>query len=133
MQEPDRKPPQPGFVESRYFALVTLLMLLIIVLLGWLWLRERRAAADARRRLADVQHLLGAKLAGALGTGLPAARALPREDLPTEKVTWNGRAREVFRISAAAGQRIGLEPNDVVLVAPSPATAPSATRAGPAD
>ncbi len=129
---------QARVVEGRYFVIVTALMLLIILLLGWLWARERRAAASARQGLADLRRAAGAnvisaqKLQSMLAGGMH--RPLQRDDLPAETVMWNGRGRQVFRVSAAAGARLGLEPNDVVLVSPAPSaeatTAPQTHPAG---
>lgn len=130
---------QARVVEGRYFVIVTALMLLIIILLGWLWMRERRAATGARQDLLDLRRVAGANVIGAqkLQSMLAGSmrRPLQRDDLPMETVTWNGRPRQVFRVSAAAGARLGLEPNDVVLVNPAPpaeaTTAPQTQEAGP--
>lgn len=129
---------QARVVEGRYFVIVTSLMLMIIILLGWLWMRERRAAASARQELADLRRVAGSNMIGAqklqslLAGGLQ--RPLQRDDLPSETVTWNGRAKQVYRVSAAAGARLGLEPNDVVVVSPAPSgeatTAPQTHSAG---
>jgi len=62
----------------------------------------------------------------------PRARALQRDDLPAEVITWNGQPRTVLSVSAAAGQRLGLWPGDVIVVAPPPASGPATQPATPA-
>lgn len=130
----DSTPPRPpAGADAKYLLVVGGLLVLIVVLLAGLWLRERRRANAARAELALTQRntvargQLQAALTQMLRGRGPASRprALQREDLPAETVTWNGHPRKVLRASAAAGERIGLLPGDVVVVAAPPATAPA--------
>jgi hypothetical protein len=125
-------PPAQGTLDSRYLAIVGALTVMIIVLLAWLWLHERVALNAARGQLvaARQRSALGMQLQAALGRSLAGpqtqpARPVQREDLPAETVNWNGVPRPVLRLSAEAGERIGLRPGDAVIVAP--VTRPAAT------
>ena len=120
--------------EGKHYAIVGGLLVLIILLLSALWLRERRARVRAQRDLATLREDAAGRLQlqaamGRMIRGGAAAdrRPLPREDLPRETVRWNGQTREVLRVSAAAGRRIGLRPGDAVVVSADPASAPAAT------
>jgi hypothetical protein len=106
-------------------------MMTIVILLSVLWIRERRNVASLQGELriahqnsirSDQQAALASMLAGKIE---PRARALQRDDLPAEVITWNGQPRTVLRVSAAAGQRLGLWPGDVIVIAPPPATQPA--------
>ncbi len=136
----DPKPDAPAAsTDGRYLLIVGGLLLAIIVILAALWLRERQAAVSARADLARLrargvgqarlQQALGRMMAASRPAGRGAGvRAIPREDLPSETVRWNGRPRTVLRLGAGAGRRIGLEPGDVIVVSPpasGPATAPA--------
>ena len=119
----------PTGSESRYFAIVGALLVVIIVMLGALWLRERRAvsALGAELEATRERATAGAGLQAALSrlTARQATtRPLAREDLPAETVTWDGRRRTVLRVSASAGRRLGLEPGDAIVVSEPPASAP---------
>jgi len=128
--EETRQSNSPGAAETKYLVAVGGLMVLIIILLGALWLRERRVSMAAQRELAALRRNAGAggRLQAALGRMLsgahPASRPLRRDELTSETVTWNGRPREVFRVSPAAGKRVGLRPGDVVVVSRPATTAP---------
>jgi hypothetical protein len=129
--EETRQSNSPGAAETKYLMVVGGLMVLIILLLAGLWLRERRISTTARRELAALRRNVGAggRLQAALGRMLsgahPASRPLGRDELTSETVTWNGRPREVFRVSPAAGNRVGLRPGDVVVVSTPATTAPA--------
>jgi len=129
--EESRQSNEAAVAETKYLVVVGGLMVLIIILLGALWLRERRISMTARRELAAVRRNAGAggQLQAALGRMLagtrPAARPLDRGELTRETVTWNGRPREVFRVGAAAGERVGLRPGDVVVVSGPATTSPA--------
>jgi hypothetical protein len=58
-----------------------------------------------------------------------STRPFQREDQVPRTIIVDGRPREAFTIPPSAGERFGFEPGDVILVAPTAATAPSA---GPA-
>ena len=125
-------PDKQGTLDTRYLAVVGALTVMIIVLLAWLWLHERVALNAARAQLvaARQRSALGMQLQAALGRSLAGPQTQPagpiqREDLPAETVNWNGSPRPVLRLSAEAGQRLGLRPGDAVLVAP--ATQPAAS------
>ena len=130
MEEP-RAPSAPGTAETKYFIMVGGLLVLIIVLLAALWLRERRISIAARREVVALRRNAGAggRLQAALGRmlagGRPTSRPLQRAEMTTETVTWNGRPREVFRMTAAAGKQVGLQPGDVVVVSGGSTTAPT--------
>jgi hypothetical protein len=130
--------PADGTLDSRYLAIVGGLMVLIIILLAWLWLHERVARNAAYRELVAARgnSALAMQLQATLGRGMAGpqtrpARPIQRDDLPAETVNWNGAPRSVLRLSAAAGERVGLRPGDVVVVAPAPATTTAPT-SGPA-
>jgi hypothetical protein len=123
--------PTPGNSDAKYLLVVAGLMMTIVILLSVLWIRERRNVAILQGELAlarrssarvDLQGELARMLAA---RAEPQARALQRDDLPAQTVTWNGQPRTVLSVSAAAGKRLGLEPGDVIVVAPPPATEPA--------
>ncbi len=129
--------PTPGCSDAKYLLVVAGLMMTIVILLSVLWIRERRNVASLQGELqiarrgamrGDLQGALANMLAGQTE---PRARALQRDDLPAETIAWNGQPRTVLRISAAAGQRLGLWPGDVIVVAPPPATGPATQPATP--
>jgi hypothetical protein len=130
MQEP-RESSGPAAAETKYLIVVGGLLVLIIVLLAALWLRERRISTTARRELAAARRNVSAagQLQAALGRMLsgtrPTAQPLQREELPRETITWNGRPREVLRISAPVGRRLGLRPGDALVVSAAATTAPA--------
>ncbi len=147
-------PPRSAADESKQYLVIGGLLVLIIALLATLWVRERRSRVSAeatvvqlRQQLQAIQQLSGLRTLGqgdealqealrqrmeggeleplAPGTEPPALPApVQREDLPSETAEFQGRVRTVFRISEAAGRRIGFAPGDVVVVQESPATAP---------
>jgi hypothetical protein len=121
--------PTQGTLDTRYLAVVAALTVMIIALLAWLWLHERVALNAARAELATARRspALSMQLQAALARAMAGpqsqpARPIQREDLPAETVNWNGVSRPALRLSAAAGERIGLRPGDVVVVAPAPTT-----------
>ena len=130
-------PPAGGNSDARYLLVVAGLMMTIVILLSVLWIRERRNVAYLQEQLqiarqgsmrGDIQGALQRMLAG---QAEPQAQALHRDDLPAQTVTWNGQPRTVLSVSAAAGQRMGLEPGDVIVVAPPPATGPATQPSAP--
>jgi hypothetical protein len=48
-----------------------------------------------------------------------------RGDLPAETVNLDGREVTALRVGAEAGERMGFEPGDVVIVSPAPPTQPA--------
>ena len=134
---PTDLPPQtPPGADTKYLLVVCGLLMCIVILLSVLWIRERRNSSMLAQQLqqARKQNIAGS-LQGQLarlvaGQSAAGARPLQREDLPAETVTWNGQPRTILHISAAAGNRIGLEPGDVVAVSQPPATAPTTQPAG---
>ena len=130
---PTTPTPAPGNSDAKYLLVVAGLMMTIVILLSVLWIRERRSVAILQRELEIARRgAMRGDLKGALanmlaGQAEPQARALQRDDLPAQTVTWNGQPRTVLSVSAAAGQRLGLRPGDVIVVAPPPATGPATT------
>ncbi len=120
---------RPGS-DVKYLLAVAGLLMFIIIMLSVLWLRERYNARELQAQLDILHHKgdLGQILARQV---MPTSRALQREDLPAETVTWNGRGRTVMKVSPAAGERLGLKPGDVILVTAPPASAPAMDRLGP--
>ena len=129
--------PAPGSSDAKYLLVVAGLMMTIVILLSVLWIRERRNVAhlqdqlDIARRSSMRGDLQGALARMLAGQTEPQARALHRDDLPAQTVTWNGQPRTVLSVSAAAGQRLGLWPGDVIVVAPPPASGPATQPATP--
>ncbi len=135
---PTTPPPAPGSTDARYLLVVAGLMMTIVILLSVLWIRERQNVAHLRDQLqiarqgsirGDLQGAMARMLAG---QAEQQARALQRDDLPAQTVTWNGQPRTVLSVSTAAGQRMGLEPGDVIVVATPPAAAPTSQPGLPA-
>ena len=115
----------PSRADGKYLAIVGGLLLTIIVALAVLWLSERRGRLTAEAeaaRLRRRQRALQSVLPGL--TGMPGASPIRRDDLQPTTRELDGRQREVFTISAAAGERLGFEPGDVVEVAPATTTRP---------
>ena len=130
--------PAPGNSDARYLLVVAGLMMTIVILLSVLWIRERRSVAilqgelEIARRGAIRGGLQGELTRLMTGQAEQQSQALQRDDLPAQTVTWNGQPRTVLSVSAAAGQRMGLRPGDVIVVAPPPATGPATRPATPA-
>lgn len=133
----DTEPSKQPASDIKYLLVVSGLLMGIVILLSVLWLRERRNAAALSAELQIARRgAISGQFKGDLarmlaGQAEPQARTLQREDLPAETVTWNGQARNVLRVSATAGERIGLRPGDVIVVAPPPATEPTTQPAAP--
>jgi len=132
--EADKQPAS----DVKYMLVVSGLLMGIVILLSVLWMRERRNVASLTSQLrvasrgAITGNINSKDMARFLsGRQMPQARPLQREDLPAETVRWNGRPRTVLRISASAGERMGLRPGDVVLVAQPPAPSPTTPPAKP--
>jgi hypothetical protein len=135
---PTTPTPAPGNSDAKYLLVVAGLMMTIVILLSVLWIRERRSVAilqgelEIARRGAMRGDLKGALANMLAGQAEPQARALQRDDLPAQTVTWNGQPRTVLSVSPAAGQRMGLRPGDVIVVAPPSATGPATRPETPA-
>ena len=136
MQGEPTDPRRPAVTDNRYFLVVGVLLLMIVLLLAALWVRERRTNAALLQDISLLQRAGTSKqqlqtvLKQMVGrAGGAAWRPLQREDLPAETVQWNGRPRQALRVSAAAGERMGLHPGDVLVVSEPPATAPTTTSA----
>ena len=134
----ETKPGQQPASDVKYMLIVSGLLMGIVILLSVLWMRERRnvASLNAQLEVAGRGAITGQLSSNDMarlfaGRQMPQARALQRDDLPAETVTWNGKPRTVLRISASAGERMGLRPGDVVLVSPAPASMPTTQPATP--
>ena len=128
-------PPDTGHMQtsqdSRYLLLVGGMLVLIIVLLGVLWMRERNARIAAEDRLARLRIQ---QQPGQMGQALQqmilrrqmeVVGAIRREDLPRERGVLDGRPVTVIHLGASGGRRLGFEPGDVVAISSEPASAPS--------
>ncbi len=131
---PDKQPAS----DAKYMLIVSGLLMGIVILLSVLWMRERRnvASLNAQLRVASRGAITGQFSSNDMtrmfaGRQMPQARPLQREDLPAETVKWNGQPRTILRVSASAGQRMGLRPGDVVLVTSPPASAPATEQSPP--
>ena len=124
--------------RDSYFTMAAVgLLVLIILLLGVLWYRERQGRLAAQR---------SAHVAAAMPMGAPGAAAGPineilaemlqkqagavqpfgRADLVrTQELVAQGQTRQALVISSASGQRLGFLPGDVVIVEKMPTSAPA--------
>lgn len=122
--------PSPSNISPAFALAIMALMLLIIATLSALWFRERSGRVAAQRDLAalttqyqNLQRTIGAFL-GQQPPGLQSARPIDRDDLTPQGVTLDGKARTAYTISAKAGERIGFQSGDVILIAPAVTTQP---------
>jgi hypothetical protein len=121
--------------DRAFYLLVTGLLIIIIALLAFLWLRERRAGGDLQQQMAEME-LAFKQQRQALGQMLVAeARSqIDRDMLAARTLELDGQPRQALMISAKAAERIGLRPGDVLIVGEAPATRPSpATMPGPTE
>lgn len=126
----DKEQPQQGqSMDTRYLAVVGVLLVMIIASLAALWLMERQRRVAAQQQLAEAGNPLSEllkKVDGPAPGGLPRARgeaALGAEDIIRKTPTEGG---DELTITAAAGERLGLSPGDVVTVARPLGTRPAA-------
>ncbi len=119
--------------DTRYLALVGGLLVLIVALLAVLWIRERTNRISAQEQVVSLLRDRKGMQAGMqqmmLAQKFMAVQPVNREDMITERGVLNGKTVTLVRISAAAGERFGFLPGDVVLVAPTGRTPPTS---GPA-
>ncbi len=132
--QPLQKPTQPASSNiSPVFAWVILgLMLLIIATLSALWYRERSARVAAQGDLAamaaqyqKLQQTIGSFLGGAAVPPQASAKPVDRDDLTPQNVALDGKARSAYTISAKAGERIGFQSGDVIIISPAAASGPA--------
>ncbi len=130
---PETPPDQPGGTTSQpglQLALIGGLLVLIIALLSFLWMRERSRRFEAEIQLAELSQSMShdpvAQFMRKMSIRkMPAqVQGVRREDLPIRIVDLDERSRRLFRVSAAAGERMGFLPGDVIEVA-GPADADS--------
>ncbi len=127
---PETPSDQPGGATSQpalQLALIGGLLVLIIALLAFLWMRERSRRFEAEIRLAELSQKMSQSMSQdpvAEFLRKMSIRKIPaqvqgvrREDLPAKRVDLDGRSRRLFRVSAAAGERMGFLPGDVIEVA----------------
>ncbi|NLW85256.1 MAG: hypothetical protein GXY38_00085 [Planctomycetes bacterium] len=117
-------------LSSGYIAIVGLLLAGIIVMLAVLWFRERsarinlqNAVIETESRNENVRNMLMSLPGLVPGAGEEAPPAPPvmldRNSLQPVTLDVQGRPREVFNISTAAGLNIGgFKPGDVIVVGP---------------
>jgi len=118
--------PGPQRSDAKYLAVVGGLLLLITASMAVLWMNERHRRREAERqllerppRLKGIEDAL-ADAVFASGGSRVTVRPVQREDLPTQMVNLDGRARQALLLSAKAGQRFGFRGGDVVIIAPEP-------------
>jgi len=113
-----------GESDKLFTAVVSLLMVGIIAMMAVLWYRERSARQSAETELVKIQSMLG-KLAR--DGGLPGAgRGVGPGDVVGRRELEGMQGIRAIIITPQAGDRLGLRPGDVLLVAePQPATAPA--------
>lgn len=137
MAEPAEAPTSPAAPEqpnddgwARFQPiLIGALVAMIVIALAALWLMEsrRRKAAETElgRVLRREEALRQVVQMHMTGDGTGGVRPVQRGDLPTERVTLDGRRVQALRLGAGAGIRLGFEPGDVIVVSPRPETGPS--------
>ncbi|MFP4053566.1 MAG: hypothetical protein ACLFV7_06865 [Phycisphaerae bacterium] len=122
---PETKPVDESPPDNRYLAIVGGLLIVIVGVLATLWLRERSRAAVLENEVSRLRRQTEQmKLAGQVFMSQYAGKVDPlgRNEWYLEKRKIDGQLREVFVLKASAGQRLGLAPGDVAVVA-SPAEA----------
>ena len=121
--------PQPE-PAAKYFMAVGVLMVIIIMLLAVIWMKERTARIQAQREaLRSYRSMEGdiAEITGRIARA--SAEPLHRDDLPVRDVMLDGAPRKLLLVGPAAGQRMGLQSGDMVLIVEEdPSTRPSQTR-----
>jgi len=131
MNEPGQ---QEATRDTWYLVAVGGLLVIIVASLAALWLLERNRRVEAERRLVEVRNeqSLGSALAqmgmrsAAGGAEMLPGAGISRSDIADVRVAeLDGRPRNLWVISAGAGRRVGLEPGDLVEVAPAPRTQPA--------
>jgi len=136
MTEPNAAPSPPGAPDGRYLAVVGALLLIILAVLASLWVRESRRRRAAERELARLRSRSD-RLHSALGEALAAQfhqqGALRREELPAETVVLDGKPAVALRLGAAAAERLGFRPGDVILVAQTRPAVATTTATAPGD
>jgi len=110
-----------------YLMVVGGLLVLIIAMLAVLWMRERSRRVTAEKDLMELvernqkmaglfSQMMAGGPKGLMGHEEPV-RAVSREDLPRKTIALDGKSVQALSVSAAAGERFGFAPGDVVLVA----------------
>ena len=129
--------------DPRFVLAVGVMLVLIIGMLAYLWLRERRTRiglesdlAEVRKRTSEMQVLqaLMGQAGATAGGGVEAFSWLKdRDAAPDAKATVDGQPYAAVRITREAGERLGFRPGDLILVSKTPtATAPAVTASAPA-
>ena len=115
--------------DGRFVATVGVLLVVIIVALGWLWIKERRARIAAQQEQAETVSNNSGKAMQSLmerlksGEGTAAvAPPIRRDDLPAQTIDLQGRQHTLFHVSQAAGNRMGFKAGDVIVVLDQPPT-----------
>ena len=109
--------PQPAM----QLALIGGLMLLIIAMLCFLWMRERRRRFDVQSRFVELSQKTSQNPLAEFLQKMPIRNSLSspqlavrREDLSARKVQLDGQSRKLFSVSVSAGERMGVLPGDVI-------------------
>ena len=137
-------PPSPAACaggDVRFVLAVVILLVLIIGMLAFLWLRERRTRIGLQSDLVQVRKEDGQRMNAMQALqGLMAQASVPGEGGGGELFSWqkdrvadvkvvvDGQPCPGVRISQQAGVRLGFRPGDVICVS----TAPPATASAPA-
>lgn len=120
--------------NNTFSLIVAALLVVILVALAGLWIIERRQRGRAENDLMLLQ-AEGQKKMQTMGNMLVQQMtqkqvAVNREQLPTQQVDFNGRARTILLLSAADGEKLGFQPGDVIFVT-QPATSQPTTQPTP--
>jgi hypothetical protein len=112
-----RSQPPAGTVGVRYFSVVCLLLLAIVVVLAALLWRERaNSGRSTRTALRDARSLQSDVAALAMRAAAEQSGEVDREALPSLDVELDGRPATVMLIGPEEGRNIGLQPGDLVFV-----------------
>ena len=113
--------------EYRFFVTVALLLVVIIVTLAALWRIERSKRFAAEEQLAQFQQKQLGDILGKMMTERvpPPPQTVQRDVLPMQNLSIDGQMRAAFLLGAAAGERIGFKPGDVIIVSQAAATMPA--------
>ncbi len=128
MSDNDRQTVSPAG-DGKYLLLVGGILLVIVLTLAVLWQLERHRRISAQEKFTNcAEELNKANLYSEMLSRANKAIesvGVDRENLTSRQVDLDGRPRKLFRISAAAGEKMGFLPGDLVEIDnPPPDSAP---------